>query len=139
MKRKATGPRVFLSSTFKDADLARDIRRRLRAAGLSVSEVAKDTSPSELLATVRKAISHADAVLMLVSPAAVKSPWTMHELGWAEGFNKTVLPVFVGVQPAEVPAPLQDYQMLPYDQLDAAIQKLAKSLSKRKGRESVST
>ena len=125
----ATG-RIFISHSSQDMELVRDMERRLRVAGLEPFG-APDGSPAigewkkALLDRLRKA----DAVLVLVTPAALSSSWMMTELGMAEGFDKLIVPVTAGLEPNRLPAPLASYQIVPFDQLDAAISDLAQKLS----------
>ena len=53
----------------------------------------------------------------------------MTELGMAEGFERVILPVTAGVKPSDLPAPLQTYQAVPFDQVDDAIQSLCEKLT----------
>jgi TIR domain len=127
--QRATG-RIFIIHSQKDKELVRDMERRLRIAGLEPFGV-PDGIPAggewkkALLDRLRKA----DAVLALVTPAALDSPWIMAELGMAEGFDKLIVPVTAGLEPHRLPAPLASYQAVPFDQLDAAISELARRLS----------
>ena len=127
--KRATG-RIFISHSSQDMELVRDMERRLRVAGLEPFG-APDGSPAigewkkALLDRLRKA----DAVLVLVTPSALDSPWIMAELGMAEGFDKLIVPVTAGLAPHKLPAPLASYQIVPFDQLDSAISELARKLS----------
>ena len=53
----------------------------------------------------------------------------MTELGMAEGFDKLVVPVTAGIGPGRLPAPLQSYRAVPFDQLDRAIGELTQKLA----------
>ena len=127
---QATGC-VFVSHSGQDNELVRDIARRLRDAGLK-SFVDFEAVPNVAARKrrLRERLRKADAVLILVTPATLlRSSWTMTELGMAEAFDRIILPVMAGLNPRDLPAPLQSYQAVPFDQLDQAISKLSERLT----------
>ena len=68
-------------------------------------------------------------MLILVTPAALDSAWTMAELGMAEGCERVVIPVRAGVKLPDLPAPLATYHVAPYDQVDGVISMLSERLT----------
>jgi len=122
---------VFISSSSQDIELARDLARRLRKAGLEpVTAFPEDFSAgTPWKKSLHKKIRGADAVLFLVTPAALKSAWMMTELGMAEGMGRVILPVSAGVKRSDLPLPMQDYEFAPFDQVDDAIESLSEKLS----------
>src|SRR5262245_2074024 len=128
-KSQATG-RVFISHSHEDNELVRDLVRRLGDAGLQpfVDFTELPVGP-DWKKTVREQIRSADAVLILITPATLKSPWMMTELGMAEGFERIIVPVTAGLKSRDLPAPLQTYQVAPFDQVDGAIRVLSERLT----------
>jgi hypothetical protein len=121
---------VFISHSPEDSEMARDLARRLRAAGLTpIVDFADLPAGKDWKKTIREQIRTADAMLILVTPAALRSGYMMVELGMAEGFERMVLPVTAGLKPRDMPAPLQSYQAAPFDQVDGAISALAERLT----------
>src|ERR1043165_915924 len=117
---QATGT-VFISHSHQDNELVRDLARRLRDAGLEPSADFADVPiAADWKKTVREQIRTADAMLILVTPAALTSAWMMAELGMAEGFERDILPVTAGLKARELPAPLRTYRVVPFDQVDDA-------------------
>ena len=53
----------------------------------------------------------------------------MTELGMAEGFERIIVPVTAGLKPRDFPAPLQTYQVVPFDRVDDAIRILSEQLA----------
>ncbi len=128
-KSRATGS-VFISHSHQDNELVRDLARRLREAGLQpFVDFTELPVGADWKKTVREQIRSADAVLILVTPASLKSPWMMTELGMAEGFERIIVPVTAGLKSCDLPAPLQTYQIAPFDQVDDAIHMLSERLT----------
>ena len=130
MKTHRATRSIFISHSHKDKELVRDIARRLRTAGLEAIIDIDDLPTSEdwkkhLLMRLR----NADAVMVLVTPAALESPWLVVEVGMADGFDKVIVPVTVGVDLQRLPAPWQSYQAVPFDELDRAIKELGEKLA----------
>lgn len=122
--------RIFISHGTKDNELVRDIARRLRQAGFEPDVVSGEVAVGgNLKSAVRQGIRDADTVLLLLTPESLASDWTMTELGFAEGFDRRVIPVTVGVAKRDLPAPLRTYKTVPFDRLDQAISQLSETLS----------
>ena len=122
--------RVYISHSHRDNELVRDLARRLRDAGLKpVVDFAEVRAGTDWKKALREQIRDSEAVLKLVTPAALSSAWAMAELGMAEGFDRTVLPVTAGLKRSELPAPLRSYQVTPFDQVDDAINLLSERLT----------
>ena len=125
--------RVFISHSRDGLELARDIARRLSKAGHVIQGLESNVPTSvDWKRYLRDQIRQADAVMLLATPGALTSPWMAFELGMADGFDKVVLPVIAGVDPASLPSPLRSYQTVPYDHLDEAIEGLARGLGQEK-------
>jgi hypothetical protein len=123
--------RVFISYSHheQDRDLVRDLARHLRAAGFESWDDTDLPAGSDRKKVIGKRIRTADAFLLLLTPAALKSGWPMAELGITEGMERVIVPVSAGVTPAEVPAPLRDYEVAPFDRVDDAIKTLSEKLN----------
>jgi hypothetical protein len=121
--------RVFISSSSHDEELARDLARRLRNAGLEPVTFRDHSDRDNWRKKLREKIRTADAVLILVTPEALKSPWMMTELGMAEGMDRVVVPVSAGVKARDLPLPLADFAIVPFDKVDDAIEMLAGKLT----------
>jgi len=121
---------VFISHSHQDNELVRDLARRLRDAGLKpVADLSDIPAGAEWRKVVRERLREAEAMIILVTPAALSSAWMMAELGMAEGFERLILPVVAGLKPRSLPAPLQSYQVIPFDEVDRAIEALAERLA----------
>jgi hypothetical protein len=126
MSTLSTARRVFISHSHQDNELVRDIARRLRDAGFETSvDFEHIASGAEFRKHVRERLSQSSVILILVTPASLRSPWIMTELGMAEGLDRQVLPVTVGVSNRDLPEPLKTVKTVPFDRLDQAIRKLS--------------
>jgi hypothetical protein len=125
-----TKSRVFVSHAHQDEELARDLARRLRKAGLEpFLDVADVPAGSDRKKKLHEQIRDADALLFLLTPAALRSGWMTVELGMADGFERIVVPVTAGLKPLDLPAPFQTCQTVPFDEVDEAIRTLAEQLT----------
>jgi nucleoside 2-deoxyribosyltransferase len=77
---------------------------------------------------VGEVIRSSDAVIFLLTPASLDSPWTAYEMGVADGADKPILTVVAGAGKRPLPPLLESYQTVPYDQLDEAVLALAHRL-----------
>ena len=96
--------KVFISAAASDAALVREITARLEAAGVDVWNSAVQALPgTNISAEVGRALAQAEAVIVLVSPAAMKSPWVRREIQFSLGEEKLqdrLIPVMVKQTPS---------------------------------------
>jgi len=91
--------RVFISHASEDADLARALAKHLSKMGLEAWSSDADVLPGEnWAAKISEALDHSEVMVVLMSPAAVKSKWVREEIQYALGSNRyagRVIPVLV--------------------------------------------
>lgn len=91
--------KVFLSYALEDKTVADDLTRRLEKAGLDVWQTGRDVLPGDNAALmVGKALENADAMVVLVSPAAMKSFWVQREVEFALSkprYENRLIPVLI--------------------------------------------
>jgi hypothetical protein len=91
--------RVFISHATRDSDWARRLVDQLTAAGLHAWDSSTDLLPgSDFSREVSRALDRADLLVVLISPAAVKSDWVRREIQYALGtekFQDRLIPVLV--------------------------------------------
>ena len=89
--------RVFLSYAESDREVARELATRLEEAGHRVWFA--DSAPGEdWNFRVREALNEAEALVVLLSPKAMKSDWVRKEIEFALGalqFRGRLIPVMV--------------------------------------------
>jgi len=97
--------RVFISAVAGDAPLVRELTARLQAAGVDASNSTPDALPgTNVSADLGRALDQAEALIVLVSPAAMESPMVRHDIQFALGqerFQDRLIPVLVKQTPSE--------------------------------------
>jgi hypothetical protein len=110
-----TRPRVYITGAAGDADLARRLASRLEAHGIEAGSPVFDALPGEnFTAELGRALNRADAVVVLVSPEAMRSQWVRHEIQFALGAERLqnrLIPVLAKQTPQDdVPWILRNLQ-----------------------------
>jgi len=126
-------PSVFLSHSQKDATVAASLHARLKSEGIfSWLDEAELRPGDSLIGKIQAAIAEVDYVAVLLSPAAVASPWVQKEVEVAlnqeiSGRRVKVIPILV--EPCAVPSFLSDklYADLTQD-FEAGLSKLLRRL-----------
>jgi hypothetical protein len=97
--------RVFISAAPSDAPLVRELATRLQAAGVDAWNATTQALPgANLSAELGRALNQADALVVLISPDAMKSPMVRREIQFALGqerFQDRLIPVMVKQTPSE--------------------------------------
>lgn len=114
---RGLGPRVFVSYSFSDSELAGCIAAHLEQAGMQVrKEDETSMAGSPLSSTLQSRIGNAEVFVQILTETSVKSAWVKREFEWAvDALNKNlalraVLPVAVG--DVKVPEPVTDWAYL---------------------------
>jgi hypothetical protein len=119
--------KVFISSSVKDIDLARDLSRRLKEAGVDVYSVDKAAVPGEaIFDKIAMDLGRADEVLLILTDNSVDNPNLMYELGAATSLRKRVTPVIVGLEPNKLPSLMKGMKYVKYSDLPEYISDLEK-------------
>lgn len=97
--------RVFISAASSDAPLVRELAARLQAAGVDAWDSTTQALPgTNISAELGRALDQAEALIVLISPAAMKSPMVRREIQFALGeakFQNRLIPVLVKQTPSE--------------------------------------
>lgn len=92
--------KVFLSHSHTDAPLATRVSEALQRKGLDVWDPDVDLLPGDnWAAKVARALEESQAMVVLLTPAAVNSSHVKREMEYALGekrFSNRLIPVFVG-------------------------------------------
>lgn len=94
---------VFLSHVPSDGVWARELSQQLAAAGIRVVDPISELFPGDNWSLeIGKALDESEAMVVLISPEAVKSNWVLNEIQYALGsekFQNRLIPV--AVKPTE--------------------------------------
>ena len=115
--------KVFISSTHRDIEVARDLARRLEEAGVSVFPVDETVPGDSAISWVKRSLKEADEVIVILTDNSVHSPGVIYEMGAASGLHKRVTPLLVNVQDSEIPPFFKTY--VRFAELPAYIAELA--------------
>jgi hypothetical protein len=92
--------KVFISYSHTDEALARNVAEYLQAAGLEVWDDQREILPGDNWADkVAQALRDSDAMVVLLTPNALRSRWIHSEIEYALGekrFRNRLIPVLVG-------------------------------------------
>lgn len=90
---------VFLSHVKSDGDWARELSQQLSAAGIRVVDPFNELLPGDNWSLkIGQALDESEAMIVLISPEAVKSDWLRSEIQYALGsekFQNRLIPVEV--------------------------------------------
>ena len=99
--------KVFISHSHTDAALAARVSDALEKSGLDVWDPDRDILPGDNWAgEVANALEESEAMIVLLTPAAVDSPYVKREIEYALGaknYSNRLIPVVVG-DPDQFPA-----------------------------------
>jgi predicted secreted protein len=110
--------KVFISSTLRDLDLARDLAHRLESAGIKVNSVDKAAvSGAAIPIKITRELSRADEVFVILTDESVNSSKLMFEIGAASSLRKRITPVVVGLEPSKVPSLIKNLKYIRYPDL----------------------
>lgn len=124
--------KVFISSTRSDIELAKDLARRLRAAGIEVFQVDKTVVAGERIITqVNRALTEADEVMIILTSESGDSPGLLSEMGMASALQKQITPVVVNLDPRQLPPPFKQMRHVRYADLPDYITQLATRVKPR--------
>jgi hypothetical protein len=114
---RGIGPRVFISYSFRDFELAGRVAAYLRQAGMQVRmEDESSLLGSPLSSTLQSRIGSAEVFLQILTETSTQSAWVAQEFSWAATAHSkgvgshVVLPIVVG--DAHAPKPIDDWSYL---------------------------
>ena len=92
--------KVFVSHSHADSELAARVSKALRNEGLDVWDPDLNLLPGDnWAAEVARALEESDAMVVLLTPDAINSPWVKREMEYALGakrYSNRLIPVAIG-------------------------------------------
>jgi hypothetical protein len=119
--------KVFISHSHSDEKLARKVATILKDSGLEVWDDRREIMPGDnWAAKVAQALEESDAMVVLLTPDALRSSLVRREIEYAlgeKGYSNRLIPVLVGPQEklleADLPWILQRLPGVKLDELDS--------------------
>jgi TIR domain len=119
--------KIFISHSSIDKWVARQISRLLEADGHTTFLDEKDIKSGESIdSAIQVHLKDSDHVLLLLSPASVKSQWVLIELGGAKALGKHIVPVLYHVGSNEIPQAISNLLARDINDLDKYFDELKK-------------
>ena len=109
--------KVIISSSQRDRDLARDLARRLKDAGVHTTYSKLTRSAGSDYEKTFIELLNADELIVILSSNSVDNFWLMFEIGAACSLRKKITPVVVGLERQEVPPVIKQLKYITYDKL----------------------
>src|SRR5689334_3959028 len=85
--RNMTMPRIFISHSSEDAAFANRLSNDLRSHGTDVWLDSSHMSAGDFIARINQALQGRDVVVLVLSPAAIRSNWVTQEFNAAIARN----------------------------------------------------
>lgn len=99
--------RVFISHSSRDKWIARQIASELEGRGIDAFLDEKDIATGDSIEkTVKTELAGCDELLIIFSPASLRSPWVLIEVGGAQALGKRLVPILHHIGPNELPTPI---------------------------------
>ena len=96
-KSEERRPRIFISGSYQNIDLMRQISEIAEQIGFEVWFAETQISAGDsIVDTISKAIDESDCLVAILSEEASKSSWVHFEIGRAWGAQKKILPIKIG-------------------------------------------
>jgi len=117
--------KVFISYSSTDHWIASKVREDIGKLGVEVFLDRREIeSGDEIDEQIRRHLREADEILLLVSPAALRSHWVMMEVGAARMLGKRLVPILVNVSPNELPEPINRHLARDINQIEKYYEEL---------------
>jgi hypothetical protein len=119
--------KVFISHSSIDKWVARQIADQLRDRGIDSFLDEKDIETGDVIdSAIQDHLEDCDELLMLLSPAALKSPWVLMEIGGAKVLRKRLVPILLHVGANDLPHPLASGLARDLNEIDGYLDEVEK-------------
>lgn len=120
-------PKVFISHSWEDNEIARKLEENLRWGGAEVLiDFSRIEAGESLSLTISKAIDWCDILLLLWSQSALNSYWVTEEWTCAHSLKKRIIPCLL--DSTKLPSLLMSKYYINFNEFDQGYSSLAKAL-----------
>ena len=99
--------KIFISHSSRDKWAARRISKEIEELGATTFLDEKDIETGESIDdAVSTHLKDCDELLMLLSPASIKSEWVLIEIGGAKALEKRLIPILFHLGANDIPSPI---------------------------------
>lgn len=121
--------KIFISHASLDKWAARRISNELNAIGAKTFLDEKDIETGDSIdSEIRKHLKSSDEVLILLSPASVKSHWVLVEVGGAQALEKRLVPILLYLGANDIPSPINKTLARDINSIEAYYEELKKRI-----------
>ena len=128
--------KVFISHAHADAPLAAKLSEGLEQTGLEVWDPGRDLLPGDnWAAEVARALEESEAMVVLLTPHSINSPYVRREMEYALGaknYSNRLIPVVVGgpesLPEQQIPWIVRQLPWFKLDRRGAAVQPIADAI-----------
>ena len=125
--------KIFISASSRDSDLAQDLAKRLKKAGLKavVPPPAESANADYVKTGIREVLRTVSEVIVILTKNSVNNQWVMFEIGYATSSGVHVTPIIQGIEQRELPEIIKQMDYVKYADLDQYISKLQQRVEER--------
>ncbi|MBX7259716.1 MAG: TIR domain-containing protein [Candidatus Hydrogenedentes bacterium] len=124
--------KVFISHSSTDKWIARRISTDLVGYGVETFLDAKDIKTGDPIdETIRTHLSACDHLLLLLTPASVKSHWVLMEVGGAMALGKRIVPILMHLGANDIPDPISKHLARDINDIEAYYAEVSVGSSKK--------
>ena len=118
--------RVFISHSFRDQDLAAKVGDFVRRSGAQVIDEALEAD-DQSARNITEGLRQSNEIILVVTRHSAMNPWLYWEIGRASALGKQITPVVEGIEPSDLPPPLNNLEAVRAN----SIEELREGLSER--------
>jgi TIR domain len=115
--------KVYIGSSQRDVDLARDLAKRLEKAGLEVLMPAEKAG-EDFMAKMNSNLRKANEVIVILTKNSIDSRKLLFAMGAATALDKPLTPIIQGVKREKLPTLIRQMESVKYADLERYISKL---------------
>jgi TIR domain len=122
---KANKKRIFISHSTADSWVAKHVADDLEKRGVDCFLAIKQLATgADIAPAIRRELRNSDELLLLLSPASVKSAWVMSEISMADVLEMPIAPILLHLGANDLPPIVQPYLARDLNDIDRYYEEL---------------